>query len=146
MNKKNKAIELFRRDYNCSQSVLTVFSDVTGINEADSKKIASGFGGGIGRTQRICGALTGAVMVIGCKYHNDSDPLASKKNVYKKAQDFLNEFKKINEHISCYNLTGVDFSTEEGMKKAHDEKIFEIKCEKYVADVIELLERLVVSD
>lgn len=146
MDKKNKAIELFRKDYNCAQSVFTVFSEITGITEKDSKKIASGFGGGIGGTQRICGALTGAVMVIGCKYHNDSDPLVSKKNIYKKVQDFLNEFKKINMHISCYNLTGVDFSTEEGKKKAHDENIFELKCQKYVADAIELLERLVVSD
>ena len=90
MDKKNKAIELFRGDYNCAQSVLIAFSDITGITDLTAGKIASGFGGGIGKTQEICGALSGAVMVIGYKYYDEKNPSESKNFINKQIQTLLN--------------------------------------------------------
>lgn len=144
MRKRLAAIEFFRSEYNCAQSVLTAFKDVTGLNAAESRKIACGFGGGIGMTQEICGALTGAVMVIGSKYYDENNISESKKLVYEKIRGFLNEFKRLNTSTKCIELTGINFSTDEGMQKAHDENIFEIKCEKYVGEVCDLLEELLI--
>ena len=60
-----KAEALFRQGYNCAQAVLMTFEDVTGLPLELSAKIASSFGGGIGRLREFCGALSGAEMVLG---------------------------------------------------------------------------------
>lgn len=146
MERKNKAIKYFRGDNNCAQSVLIAFSDITGLNDSTAVKVASGFGGGIGKTQEICGALSGAVMVIGYKYYDVKNPSESKNFINNKIQTLLKEFESIYGSIKCRDLTGLDFSTEEGNKKKHEDNISEVKCEKYIADVCDLLEKLVVSD
>lgn len=145
MDRKTKATEYFRGDYNCAQSIITTFADITGLSVSDGRKIAAGLGGGIGKTQRICGALTGAVMVISSKYYDENNPSGSKKMIYEKVSEFLNEFKKINNSTKCIELIGVDFSTDEGNKKAHEENLFVLKCEKYISDVCDLLERRVIG-
>ncbi len=61
----DKAEALFRQGYNCAQAVLLAFEDVTGLSLALSAKMASSFGGGIGRLREFCGALSGAEMVLG---------------------------------------------------------------------------------
>lgn len=56
-----------RKGINCGQSVLMAFTDITGLSEAQSLAIASGFGGGM-RCGGICGSISGAVVVLGCRY------------------------------------------------------------------------------
>ena len=68
MKKSEKAVEYFRNKFNCSQSVLTVFSNEYGLSENDCLKMACAFGGGMGRQQQTCGAVTGALMALGLKY------------------------------------------------------------------------------
>lgn len=143
MDRKLKALELFRGDCNCAQSIFTAFGDVTGISGSGSKKIAAGFGGGIGKTQNICGALTGAVMVISSVFYNENYPSESKKIVYDEVREFLKDFRKINGSTKCLELIGVDFSTEEGNNKAREENLYELKCEKYIADVCRMLEEII---
>ncbi len=143
MDRTSKAIGFFRGNCNCAQSILTAFADVTGFSEADSKKIAAGFGGGIGKTQRICGALTGAVMIIGSVFYEEKYPSESKRIVYDEIREFLKDFEKINNSTKCIELIGVDFSTEEGNKKAQEENLHELKCEKYIADVCRILEEII---
>ena len=54
-----RAKELFLSGYNCAQSVLIAFSDMTGFDEKTSAMVASGFGGGMGRMREVCGAVSG---------------------------------------------------------------------------------------
>jgi len=61
----SKVIEAFREDKNCSQAVLLGFADRFSIREEHALSIASGFGAGMGRLQKTCGAVSGAYMVIG---------------------------------------------------------------------------------
>ncbi len=56
---------LYRENYNCAQSVLCAFSAETGMDEEQAKRVASSFGGGMGSLKEVCGALTGAFMVMG---------------------------------------------------------------------------------
>ncbi|NTU86942.1 MAG: C_GCAxxG_C_C family protein, partial [Chlorobiaceae bacterium] len=67
MTRSERAVSIFSEGYNCAQSVLFSFSDDLGIAGDTALKIASGFGGGIGRMQEVCGAVTGGVMVIGAR-------------------------------------------------------------------------------
>ena len=104
MKKKEKVLELFHNDLNCAQSVLYIYGEDLGIDGNTSKAVACGFGGGIGRTQQICGAITGAIMVLGAKYFDGNNVAESKNNVYEKTKDLLNRFKEKNNSINYYYL------------------------------------------
>ena len=58
------AKELFKKGYNCSQAVFAAFCDQTGLDFDTSLKIASSFGGGMGRLREVCGAVSGMLMVV----------------------------------------------------------------------------------
>ena len=60
-----RAEELFHEGYNCSQSVVLAFADLTGVDEALLEKISIGLGGGVGRLREVCGAVSGMAMVAG---------------------------------------------------------------------------------
>ena len=57
------AAELFLRGYNCSQSVVVAFCDVTGLTQRNAARMASSFGGGMGRMREVCGAVSGMLLV-----------------------------------------------------------------------------------
>ena len=59
------AVELFMQGYGCCQSVVTAFADVYGLDETMAKRIAAGFGGGVGRMRMMCGAVSGIVILVG---------------------------------------------------------------------------------
>ena len=67
MKKSEKAAELFSQGFNCAQSVFAVFAEKYGISQELALKIGCGFGGGM-RNAEICGAVSGALMVLGLKY------------------------------------------------------------------------------
>lgn len=60
-----RAEELFHEGYNCSQSVVLAFADLTGVDGALLEKISIGLGGGVGRLREVCGAVSGMAMVAG---------------------------------------------------------------------------------
>ena len=83
MNEKQKAAELFLEGYNCSQAVFTAFSHRFGIDEETAKRISAGLGGGVGRMREVCGAVSGAAMVIGSiASATDGKDTQSKKENY----------------------------------------------------------------
>ena len=56
------------RGYGCAQTVLATFAQDYGLSEEAALRISTGFGSGMGRMCEVCGALTGAFMVIGLKH------------------------------------------------------------------------------
>jgi C_GCAxxG_C_C family probable redox protein len=145
MNKSDKAVEYFRNKYNCSQSVFVVFSPESGVSENDSLKAACAFGGGMGRQQLTCGAVTGALMAIGMKYGKAlNEPEEKKLLTYAKTKEFFEEFKKLNGSVSCKDLlNGLDMNDPEDHKKIIDQGLFDTMCEKYVVDAVNLVEKIV---
>ena len=105
MNHAEKAYELFKSGYNCAQAVAVAFSDVTGLTESQAAKIASGFGGGMGRMREVCGAVSGMFMVLSILYGYD-DPKADveKKELYTRVQAMAEEFKKDGGSIICRDI------------------------------------------
>ncbi len=142
MDKKTFAIQQFKRGYNCAQSVVSAFADELDIDYDTAIRITSGFGGGMGRQQLTCGALTGAYMVIGYLHgmHAPDDDLANQKAA-KMIQKFTSRFKEKYGHSDCFSLLGVDLNTEEGKKEAEEKNLYELKCEKFILEIVEMLEK-----
>ena len=100
-----KARDLFLEGYNCSQAVVCAFDDLTGLDRETSARLASSFGGGMGRMREVCGTVSGALIVLGllCGYSDPKDP-GAKTEHYHLVQEFARRFKEINGTIICREL------------------------------------------
>ena len=100
-----KAAELFLSGYNCAQAVAVAFTDVTGLTEAQAAKMASAFGGGMGRMREVCGAVSGMLMVLSYVYGYDipGDDI-SKKRLYGQVQALAAGFRAENGSIICREI------------------------------------------
>lgn len=103
-----KAIELFKEGYNCSQAVVTTFADMYGFTNEQALKMSASFGGGIGRMRQTCGAACGLFMLAGletgCTEGKDRE---GKEANYKLVQELAEEFRKRNGSIICAELLGL---------------------------------------
>jgi len=143
LNRKNalgeKAVKYFKSGYNCSQSVLlTMFEYWNGRNEL-VPKIATAFGGGIGRCGSVCGALTGGVLAIGTKYGTNEPSMKKRLKAYETANQLYKRFEKQNGSVLCRELVGYDLSDSEQLKKAREANVFEEKCPVFVKRAVEIL-------
>jgi len=140
------AAETFQSGYNCSQSVLSVFAENFGMTKDCCLRLASPFGSGIARMQETCGAIAGALMVIGLKYGKGEQGLESDKaNAYKISLQLISKFKERHQSINCFELLdNLDINTPEGMAEIHKRELFRCKCSKYVQDAVEIAESILV--
>lgn len=100
-----KAAELFLSGYNCAQAVAVAFTDVTGLTEAQAAKMASAFGGGMGRMREVCGAVSGMLMVLSYVYGYDTPgDDVSKKRLYGQVQALAAGFRAENGSIICREI------------------------------------------
>ncbi len=107
MSKGEKAEKLFKQGYNCSQAVFAAFCDELNIEKETAVRLASSFGGGMGRLREVCGAVSGMFMAAGLQsgYSNPSDAEAKKKH-YALIQKMAKEFSQKNGSIICRELLG----------------------------------------
>lgn len=90
MTSSQKAISLFRTAHNCSQSVFTAYANHLGLEESVTKAVGAGFGAGIGRLEsEVCGAVSGAVMVIGKRFYDPLRHVESKEECYRKSAEIV---------------------------------------------------------
>ena len=100
-----KAAELFLQGYNCAQSVAVAFCDVTGLEEKEAARMASAFGGGMGRMREVCGAVSGMLMVLSLLYGYDTPgDAAAKKVLYTQVQELAGKFREENGSIVCREI------------------------------------------
>ena len=148
MKKSEKAVSYFRNSFNCSQSVLASFYEDFELTEDSSLRIATAFGGGMARQQLTCGAVTGALMVLGLKYGKAlNDPDSRKAETYEKANRFFLEFKKLHGSVTCRELlNGLNMNDEKDMKKINDLEMFRTHCARYVKDAAEITQKLLIQE
>ncbi len=91
----------------------------------------------------VCGAVTGAVMVIGLKNSGgEGESGETKARTYEIVRDFIARFKSRNDNIRCNDLLGIDISTHEGHEEAAKLGLFKTRCKQYVHDAAEILEEM----
>lgn len=143
MTKSDEALGCFMSRFTCSSAVLSAFSNDLGLDPDTAKKIACGFGAGISKTGNICGAVSGAVMVIGLKYGktraNDEDATEKTRAL---VRQFIHEFTEKNGSINCTELLGYDLSEPEAYSAAKNRGLFMTKCPALVRDSADILERI----
>ena len=115
------------------------FASDTGVDEKLIKKAMAGFGAGIGRTDQVCGAVSGAVMIIGLKHAAGPE---TKEFIYAKVKELTEKFKARNKSISCTGLIGCNMSTPEGLEEAKKKDTHKKLCPKFVRDAAEILEEI----
>ena len=99
------AAELFLKGYNCSQAVAMAFCDITGLSESFTAKIASSYGGGMGRMREVCGAVSGMLLVAGLLYGYDTfDNDQVKKEHYARVQELAGKFRDQVGSIVCREI------------------------------------------
>lgn len=105
MNHVERAVELFVEGYNCAQAVAAAFGDLTGLDEKTAARMASCFGGGMGRMREVCGAVSGMLLVAGMLYGYD-DPKATKekRDLYAQVQAMAGQFREELGSIVCRDL------------------------------------------
>ena len=122
-----QAVDNFMAGYGCCQSVVAAFSDLYGLDETLAKRIAAGFGGGVGRMRMMCGAVSGIVMLVGldCGQTKGSD-LEGKSACYKVVQDLLARSKEENGSLICAEILGI-----QGNEKAHSSYVASPRTAEY---------------
>jgi len=144
MSKAEDAAQTFGKGFNCSQGVLSAFSDELGMDAALAYRVASAFGGGMARMGGTCGAVTGAFMVIGLK-HGMTAETAWKSNdmVYAKVMEFADKFKARYGSITCRDLLGYDISNRETLLEVRKKGLFQTICPEMVKSAAEIVESLI---
>jgi C_GCAxxG_C_C family probable redox protein len=142
--KEKESLDYFRNGFNCAQAVFTPFAKENGISESYALKIASGFGGGMGRLQATCGAVTGAYMAIGVKHGKSIGDEGNEKRekTYELVRTFDATFKKQFTTTSCWELLRCDLTTDEGKKYFTDNKLHEKVCQQCVSHAVRIMEKL----
>jgi len=143
MERSDKAAELFLSGYNCAQSVLLSFADDLKFSKELAQKMAAGFGGGMGKQQETCGAVTGAIMVLGLlkgEEVNNNDELKNESygSVKEFSRQFIAQFKTTN----CGELIGCDLNTPEGAEEFKEKKIMEEVCAPCVRKAVQIVESI----
>jgi len=141
MGKAQQAVALHGRGCNCAQAVLCAFAGELGLEEQSALRIATGFGGGMGRTGSTCGAVTGAYMVLGlARGMRDPEEKNRKDATYTLVREFAERFQKKQGAVGCRELLGVDVSTVEGLKLAHERDLFSTRCNELIRDAVNVLQ------
>ncbi len=137
-----QAVENFSEGYLCSQAVFSTYGPLYGIDEKQALKIATGFGGGMARLQEVCGAVTGAFMVIGAKHGmTDAADRPAVGKTYQGVRTFAERFRGLHGTIICKEiLGGVDLNTEDGQKEFKEKNMAKTICSQCVRDAAMILE------
>ncbi len=142
MTRKEQAAELYSKGFICSQAVFGVFAEKYGLPMETALKIGCGFGGGM-RNAELCGAVTGAVMVISLRYgHTVGSDSEVKQLCFQKTKEFTDRFAAKNKSIVCRDLLGIDIFKGDGMQRAAEKNLFRTTCVDMICDAVEILEEL----
>jgi C_GCAxxG_C_C family probable redox protein len=148
MSNVDLALACFKEGCNCSQAVFSAYAPTLGptlgLDRETALRVAAPFGGGMGRTGETCGAVSGALMVIGLRHGQfTTEDKDAKERTYELATEFLERFAARNNGcVKCRDLLGYDVGNPEDRQAARDQGLFETRCPKFVRDAAEIVEQL----
>ena len=123
MNRREKAVDYHHMGYNCAQAVACVFADKLGYSEDEIFRFTEGFGGGMGATQGVCGAVSGMVFAAGVmkSFGVEKMPETNKKATYEFVRELMGKFQckvgsTICKEIKCNKLRSCDGCIEDAVE------------------------------
>ena len=140
----------FVEGYNCAQAVAISFEKELGMERQDIARLVSSFGGGMGRMREVCGAVSGALLVLGwMKGYSGAEGDEAKKAHYARVQEFARRFKEIHGSIICRemlkNVPLLHENTPEPEKRT-EEYYKNRPCAIIVEDAVTVLEQILAED
>ena len=137
-----RAVDYYGRNFNCSQGVFTTYAIEHGIDEKLALKLATNFGGGA-RKGEMCGAVSGALMVLGLLYgHSESEDPDTKARAYAMSEEYMNRFIRRNGSVVCRELLGYDLSKPEEKAVILEKDLFRTFCPDMIRSAVEILDEL----
>ena len=145
MTRREMAMANFMKGYNCSQSVVLAFADMLPVKESDLLKMASSFGGGMGRLREVCGSVSGMFIVIGLLYGYDGPETGPvKAEHYKRVQELAHRFEEKHGSIVCRELLGLNVKREAPTPEARTKEYYKKRpCPEIIGDAAEILEEYI---
>ncbi len=144
MDHRGKAEALFASGSSCAQAVFAAFAPDFGIDEGSAHRIAAGLGGGFGRKQYLCGAVSGAALVLGLAFGNsEGADGAAKEATYARVHAFISEIEAERGASDCRTLLeGNDTATPAGREAVKQAGLSAKVCRPLVAHVAEKLDSI----
>ncbi len=146
MTRSDEALEIFGSGFNCAQAVLAAFAGDFDLDKTTALRLSGGLGGGMGRQGLICGAATGAMLVIGLQFGKVSaEDNAARDRAYNAVTEFSKRFTTKYGSLYCRDILGVDNSTPEGRDYIHSHHLTDEICPPIVQFTVETVEKIINS-
>jgi C_GCAxxG_C_C family probable redox protein len=143
MDRAEIAIATMGSGFNCAQSILKAYAAELSVEEDLAVRMASPFGGGLGRNGYVCGAVSGAALVIGARFGNaDAADTAARDRAYAAVSKLMEKFQEEHHTVLCRELISFDINTSEGYLRAREAGVFQNRCPLFLRSVGKLLDEI----
>ena len=143
-----KAMDLFKEGFNCSQSVFLAFEDMYKMDPKTALMLSSSFGGGMGRLREVCGAVSGMFMTAGVLYgYDDPKDYEAKKVHYERIQLLAKEFEERNGSIVCRQLLGLGEGKDTPAPEKRTQEYYKKRpCAELVGMAAAIMEQYIIAN
>ncbi len=147
LSRREQAINNFKSGYSCTQSLVLAFLDLTELSQDTAMRLASSFGGGMGRLREVCGAVSGMFMVTGLLYgYTEPSDLNGKAEHYARIRYLADQFRDRNKFIVCRELLGEKKAPDSFVPEARTEAYYKKRpCAELIGDAAEILEEYILT-
>jgi len=142
-DRPERAVACLDAGFSCAQAICQVCGPEFGLSRDTASRIAAGLGAGMARTDDICGAVSGAVLVLGLAYGgNLEDAVPARERTYAAVQKFIAAFTAAQGSVSCTGLLGYNLGDLDEFAAARQAGIVRRVCPAMVRAASELLEEM----
>jgi C_GCAxxG_C_C family probable redox protein len=147
LSRPEKALSLMQKYGSCCTGVLAAFAPELGMEEELAAGLGRGMAGGVGSMGKVCGAVSGATMVIGAKMTNKDNinDMEAGMKIMDTVKEFAAKFEEQHSSIICRELIGRDISTPEKRQAAMEAKAY-ANCPKYVQTAAAIVDEMLGAD
>jgi C_GCAxxG_C_C family probable redox protein len=145
MTRREAAMANFLNGYNCSQSIILAFEDMLPVDKTTMSKLASSFGGGMGRLREVCGSVSGMFMIAGLLYGYDGPETGQiKADHYARIQELARRFEEKHGSIVCREMLGLGINHDTPVPEARTKEYYQKRpCAEIIGDAAEILEQYI---
>lgn len=145
MTRREIAMENFKNGYNCSQSIVLTFADILPLDRDTLSRMASSFGGGMGRLREVCGAVSGMFMVAGLLYGYEGPETGQvKAEHYARIQDLAHKFEEKHKSIVCREMLELSVKHDAPTPEARTEEYYKKRpCVEIIGDAAQILDEYI---